>query len=40
MAEDDAEQGWKDLEKYQVNKLDTILELRHRAELPMLLLVQ
>lgn len=34
MAEDDKEQGWKDLEKYQVNKLDTIVGIAASGRTP------
>jgi N-acetylmuramic acid 6-phosphate etherase len=34
MAEDDEEQGWKDLEKYQVNKLDTIVGIAASGRTP------
>ena len=34
MAEDDAEQGWKDLEKYQVNKLDIIVGIAASGRTP------
>jgi len=34
MAEDDEEQGWKDLEKYQVGKLDTIVGIAASGRTP------
>ena len=34
MAEDDEEQGWKDLEKYQVNRLDTIVGIAASGRTP------
>jgi len=34
MAEDDEEQGWKDLEKYQVTKLDTIVGIAASGKTP------
>jgi N-acetylmuramic acid 6-phosphate etherase len=34
MAEDDAEQGWKDLEKYQVTNLDTIIGIAASGKTP------
>jgi len=34
MAEDDPEQGWKDLEKYQVTKLDTIVGIAASGKTP------
>ena len=37
MAEDDTEQGWKDLEKYQVNKLDTIVGIAASGKTPYVL---
>lgn len=34
MAEDDLEQGWKDLQKYQVNELDTIVGIAASGRTP------
>jgi len=34
MAEDDEEQGWKDLDKYQVNNLDTIVGIAASGRTP------
>ncbi len=34
MSEDDEEQGWKDLEKHQVNKLDTIVGIAASGRTP------
>ena len=34
MAEDDAEQGWKDLEKYRVTQLDTIVGIAASGRTP------
>ncbi|MDP2338619.1 MAG: N-acetylmuramic acid 6-phosphate etherase [Bacteroidota bacterium] len=34
MAEDDIEQGWKDLEKFQVNELDTIVGIAASGRTP------
>ena len=34
MAEDDEQQGWKDLEKYQPNKLDTIIGIAASGRTP------
>ena len=34
MAEDDEQQGWKDLEKYQPNKLDTIVGIAASGRTP------
>lgn len=34
MAEDDEEQGWKDLEKFEVNKLDTIVGIAASGRTP------
>ncbi len=34
MAEDDEEQGWKDLEKFQINKLDTIVGIAASGRTP------
>jgi N-acetylmuramic acid 6-phosphate etherase len=34
MAEDDEDQGWKDLEKYQVSKLDTIVGIAASGRTP------
>ncbi|HZL08630.1 MAG TPA: N-acetylmuramic acid 6-phosphate etherase [Prolixibacteraceae bacterium] len=34
MAEDDIEQGWKDLEKFKVNELDTIVGIAASGETP------